>query len=246
LIQTLCNLICNILLNLEPPLCYNTRFLSQGTFLEPREVPLCWECNILIIWCCIVAKINKMCTSKFLHFSIYFWSNKKKPPRIFFRTHERVCFNGSSRMYRRTIHRRVDSSQDRFIAGSIQRRSIHLRFNALQGRFITGSIHRWIKSSQVRFIAGSICRIVESSQSYVVTARHHWKASLTEIFLIEMYNFWFEHENWAHLNVISHLTPPDVTEKLILLNCRQNGSALNRPAINRAVMNRTRPRNKLV
>jgi hypothetical protein len=47
--------------------------------------------------------------------------------------------------------------------------------------------------------------------------RRHWKASFTKIYLIEMYNFRFEHVNWVHLVVKSFLLPPGATEKLVCL-----------------------------
>jgi hypothetical protein len=36
-------------------------------------------------------------------------------------------------------------------------------------------------------------------KTFFVTAKLYWKASFTEIFLIEMYNFWSEYENLVHL-----------------------------------------------
>jgi hypothetical protein len=55
--------------------------------------------------------------------------------------HKARCFclcsiQGSSMIHRRSIHRKVDSLQSRFIAGLI-----HCRVYSLLGRFITGSIH---------------------------------------------------------------------------------------------------------
>jgi hypothetical protein len=78
-----------------------------------------------------------------------------------------------------------------------------------------------------QIIARSIyCRVdllrVDSSQgrfcckNFFVATRRYWKASFIEIYLIEMYNFWSEHENWVHLVVKSFLSPPRATEKLVL------------------------------
>jgi hypothetical protein len=78
---------------------------------------------------------------------------------------------------------------------------------------------------------GSYC----CKNSFVAT-RRYWKASFTETYLIEMYNFWSEHENWVHLAVKSCSSLPVAPEKLVLLNCRQTGSAMNRQ-----LLNRTRP-----
>jgi hypothetical protein len=47
-----------------------------------------------------------------------------------------------------------------------------------------------------------------------------------------MYNFWSVHENWVHLVVKSISLPPRANEKLVLLNRKQNGSAMNRVPIN--------------
>jgi hypothetical protein len=86
----------------------------------------------------------------------------------------------------------------------------------------------WVDSSQRqsqgRLITGSICNRFDSSHSYIncrldwnvkffgwtklgsfccknfsVAARLYWKACFTEFYLIEMYDFWFEYENWVHL-----------------------------------------------
>jgi hypothetical protein len=37
-------------------------------------------------------------------------------------------------------------------------------------------------------------------KNFFVIAKRCWKASFTDIYLIEMYSFWFE-ENWVHLVV---------------------------------------------
>jgi hypothetical protein len=46
-----------------------------------------------------------------------------------------------------------------------------------------------------------------------------------------MYVSWFEHENWIHLAGKNFSSPPRATEKLVLLNCKQTGSAMNRSAV---------------
>jgi hypothetical protein len=120
---------------------------------------------------------------------------------------------------------------DKFIAGSIHRRSIHRRIDASQDRFIVISIHCRVDSSQGRFIAGSIYRrsihrrvmstenLIETCnflaghkkpgsfccKNFLIATTRYWKASSTEIYLIEMCYFWSEHENWVHLVVKSYL-----------------------------------------
>jgi hypothetical protein len=107
-----------------------------------------------------------------------------------------------------SIHRRVDSSQDRFITGSIHRSLNSLRVDSSQGRFIAGLIHLRVMSTENligtwNFLAGHTKLGSFCCKNFFVAARHHWKASFIEIYLIEMYNFWFEHENWVLLVVRS-------------------------------------------
>jgi hypothetical protein len=69
-------------------------------------------------------------------------------------------------------------------------------------------------------LAGHINLSLFCCKNFFVAARRYWKTSFTEIYeeiyLIEMYNFWSEHENWVHLVETSFSSPPGATEKLVL------------------------------
>jgi hypothetical protein len=163
--------------------------------------------------------------------------------------------SSQGRFIARSIHRKVDSSQGRFIARSIHRKVDSSQLDSSQGWLIAGrniavSIHCRVDSSQGRFIVGrsmlgrfigELCQLktwlkreifwldIQNRVRFVVKtfcSKNYWKASFTEIYLIEMYNFWSEHENWVRLVVKSFSSPPDATEKLVLPNCRQTGSAI--------------------
>jgi hypothetical protein len=129
-----------------------------------------------------------------------------------------------STILRGSIHCKVESPQGRFIV--VKSSWVDLSQGQSQGRFIAGSIHRRVDSSQGRFIAAELCllKTLQNStkldsfycKNFFVAARRYWKASFTEFYLIEMYDFWFEHENWVHLVVKSFSSPTGTTEKLVL------------------------------
>jgi hypothetical protein len=116
----------------------------------------------------------------------------------------------------RSIHRKVDSSQDQFVTGSI-----HRRFMSTENL-----IETWNFLSKHTKLGSFCCK------DSFGTAGRHWKTIFTEIYLIEMCNFWSEYENWVHFVVKSFASLPGATEKLVLLNCGQTGSPKYRPAIN--------------
>jgi hypothetical protein len=124
----------------------------------------------------------------------------------------------------------------RFIASSIYRESIHRRSinrrinlsqlcTCAQGQFIAElcQLKTWLKR---KFFCLDIQNYMFGLLWKLLAARRHWKANCTKIYLIEMYNFWSKHENWVHLVGKKFSSPLGATGKLVLLNCRQTGSAM--------------------
>jgi hypothetical protein len=149
-----------------------------------------------------------------------------------------------SRFIAKLIHRRVDS---------LRVDSSHGRL--ILGRFIAGLIHRRVMSPENiietwNFLSGHTKLGSFCCKDFFVATRLHWKASFTRVYLIEMYKFSFEHENWVHLDIKSFLCPAkkfhvsikfSVEITLRWIDPRWIDPAMNRPAMHNDAMSRTWP-----